>query len=87
MNRKSFDEESYKNLNIQNKEQNIPNNMIGSLFLMNNMDVQTDSSSIVHLIINLKYVIDMIDITIFFFFLRISFLVKIQKKHAIVLLV
>ena len=68
MNRKSFDEESYKNLNIQNKEQNIPNNMIGSLFLMNNMDVQTDSSSIVHLIINLKYVIDMIDITIFFFF-------------------
>jgi len=70
MNRKSFDEESYKNLNIQNKEQNIPNNMIGSLFLMNNMDVQTDSSSIVHLIINLKYVIDMIDITIFFFFLE-----------------
>jgi len=68
MNRKSFDEESYKNLNIQNKEQNIPNNMIGSLLLMNNMDVQTDSSSIVHLIINLKYVIDMIDITIFFFF-------------------
>ena len=70
MNRKSFDEESYKNLNIQNKEQNIPNNMIGSLLLMNNMDVQTDSSSIVHLIINLKYVIDMIDITIFFFFSR-----------------
>ncbi|XP_012060871.1 PREDICTED: uncharacterized protein LOC105624121 [Atta cephalotes] len=47
MNRKSFDEESYKNLNIQNKEQNIPNNMIGSLLLMNNMDMQTDSKNIV----------------------------------------
>ncbi|KYN26769.1 hypothetical protein ALC57_03810 [Trachymyrmex cornetzi] len=44
MNRKSFDEESYKNLNIQNKEQNISNNMISSSFSVNNTDVQTDSS-------------------------------------------
>ncbi|KAG5336180.1 CE192 protein, partial [Acromyrmex heyeri] len=47
MNRKSFDEESYKNLNIQNKEQNISNNMISSSLLVNNMDMQTDSKNIV----------------------------------------
>ncbi|XP_011057868.1 PREDICTED: uncharacterized protein LOC105148070 isoform X1 [Acromyrmex echinatior] len=46
MNKKSFDEESYKNLNIQNKEQNISNNMSSSL-LVNNMDMQIDSKNIV----------------------------------------
>lgn len=67
MNRKSFDEESYKNLNIQNKEQNISNSMIGSSFSMNNMNMQTDSSSIVYLLINLKYNRYDRYMTIFFF--------------------
>ncbi|XP_018403102.1 PREDICTED: uncharacterized protein LOC108780026 [Cyphomyrmex costatus] len=47
MNRKSFDEESYKNLNIQNKEENISNSMISSSLSVNNMDAQTDSKNVV----------------------------------------
>lgn len=54
VNRKSSDEESYSNLNIQSKEviqeNDISNNMIDSL--NTNMEIQSDSSSAIYLVIN-----------------------------------
>jgi len=55
MNRKSSDEESYSNLNIQSKEviqeKDVSDNMmIDSLNA--NMEIQSDSSSAIYLVIN-----------------------------------
>jgi len=57
MNRKSYDEESYNDLNIQSKEvikeNDISNSMISSSLSVNtNMEMQSDSSSTIYLIIN-----------------------------------
>jgi len=57
MNRKSYDEESYNDLNIQSKEvikeNDISNSMISSSLSVNtNVEMQSDSSSTIYLIIN-----------------------------------
>lgn len=57
MNIKSFNEESYSDLNIQSKqmirEKDISNNMIDSMLSVNtNMGMQSDSRSTICLIIN-----------------------------------
>jgi len=57
MNKKSYDEESYSDLNIQSKEviqeKDISNSMISSLLSVNtNVEMQSDSRSTIYLIIN-----------------------------------
>jgi len=57
MNRRSYDEESYSDLNIQSKEmikeKDISSSMISSSLSVNtNVEMQSDSSSTIYLIIN-----------------------------------